>query len=152
MNATYTWIGNGGQQMRRCIRCMLIVDERGKPNPMHYSPEWIEHFNASPEEKCTHTKGGIRVDSALDTQQQERRMNAIYVAMRDDGRLIRGCTRCGLRVDEQGKPDPTYYSPKWIKQFNASSEGKCTHTKGGTRVDSALDTPGVWDYHLGCCG
>jgi hypothetical protein len=48
---------DGGRKIAKCYRCLLVVDATGKPDPTWYSPEWIEHFNQSPEPKCDHISG-----------------------------------------------------------------------------------------------
>lgn len=42
---------------------------------------------------------------------------------------LRLCLRCQLVCTETGQPDPRYYSPEWIKKFNASRKPKCKHTR-----------------------
>jgi hypothetical protein len=45
-----------GTELKMCLRCMLKVDENGKPDPNWYTEEWIKKFNESAEEKCNHNR------------------------------------------------------------------------------------------------
>jgi hypothetical protein len=47
----------GLRQLRSCMKCMLIVDSKGKPDPTYYNAEQLEAFAKIPEDQlCGHLR------------------------------------------------------------------------------------------------
>ena len=48
------------------------------------------------------------------------------------GIVMNACYRCGMRLTDDGYPDPTHYPPAWIKRYYSTPEDQhCQHRTSG---------------------
>lgn len=63
MDAVVKYQLSDGREINLCLRCSLVVDALGNPDPAYYSPETIARPFTIDNQRCTHSKGGIGIQA-----------------------------------------------------------------------------------------